>query len=86
MSKNHKYTRFQKFLRAHKIKVVYVDGDGWNAVYLNSRLVYQGHDRMDQDICKALDFTRVDANYAWLDKRGDFPNNLAEVQPAGWVE
>ena len=72
-----------------KAKVVYIDGDDWNALYVNGEIVWQDHELSDikgLELVKDVGpFTveRHEAESEWLDnqiqKTGEFPDSLDDV-------
>jgi hypothetical protein len=70
---------------------VYVLGDDWVALYVNGKLVDQGHSLSVRDIFDAIEkaggvITRtaqVECDEDWLMIRGDYPPTLREVRLVG---
>jgi hypothetical protein len=67
-----------------KQQIVLVDGDGWEGLYINGRLVTQGHHVTKQDLLEHLgidsDFRFADTE--WLADRGHLPDRLRDVKEA----
>lgn len=65
-------------------KLVLVDCDGWQGLYLNGELVAQGH-TVDVLGCLPLplcidEYTAQTADYSWMEGRGYLPDNLSDVK------
>lgn len=63
-------------------QVVFVDGDDWQGLYINGRLIEEGHHIHLDDLLKHLgiDGEVICPDDAWLTERGGLPMDLAEVR------
>jgi len=63
-------------------KIALVDGDDWQGLYVDGKLLQQGHVISSDDILKAtgIDYDYIFADIDWLGERGDLPDNLNEVK------
>lgn len=63
-------------------KIVIVNGDDWQGIYINGKLYYEGHSIPNHIVLEALDApyetTECDSN--WLEECGNLPKNLEEVR------
>jgi len=62
--------------------ITLVDGDDWEGLYLDGKLVQEGHHVRLEDIFRHLG---IEANFVypdteWLEARGNLPENLREVR------
>lgn len=62
-------------------KFVYVDGDDWNGLYEDGKLIWQGHSTHPQELLELVgidvDFKEADGD--WLCERGHLPEELEDV-------
>lgn len=62
-------------------KFSYVDGDDWNGLYKDGKLIWQGHNittyRLLELIGAEVDYKEADGD--WLMDRGDLPVKLEDV-------
>jgi len=68
-------------LKSNK-KVVLVDGDDWQGLYVNGKLETQGHSVELDDVLKVFGIT-IDTIYAdldWLSDLGYLPDKLKDVK------
>lgn len=62
-------------------RIAFVDADDWQGIYINGKLVREGHQIRQDDL---LDILGIKAQYlyaddAWLAERGRLPEHLEEV-------
>ena len=64
------------------MKITVTDGDDWKGLYVDGKLVYEGHSIPIHEFAKAanIDFDFVEADDEWLEEVGSFPKNLSEVK------
>jgi hypothetical protein len=62
-------------------EIAYVDGDDWVGLYINRKLVSEGHQITLQEFCELckIKIKFYEADNEWLGKRGHFPQKLGEV-------
>lgn len=65
-------------------KITFVDGDDWNAIYLDDSILSQSHDRLNYSaelLIKELGlvYEKLEADGDWLFEAGEFPENLKDV-------
>lgn len=66
-------------------QIALVKADNWQGLYVNETLVCEYHEILIQDVMlhvlhKSVDTFQVfEANWGWVDERGDLPENLREV-------
>lgn len=69
-------------------KITLVDGDDWNAIYINGEMFNQGDDiplhsfGVIENLLTHLGIPheRLVSDYDWLYEQGHFPNKLSEVK------
>ena len=63
-------------------KVTFVDGDDWEGVYIDGKLVAEGHHVRIDELLQLLGINgeQIYADDAWLADRGSLPQNLSEVK------
>jgi len=64
-------------------RLTLVRGDDWEGLYLDGKLIWQGH-TLESDVL--LDLLQIEnntiwANLDWLHEQGGLPEELAEVRP-----
>ena len=65
--------------------VVIVDGDNWSGLFINGKLVEEGHSLTAHDVVSALightigSYKRKWADIDWLQDIGNFPSDLNDV-------
>jgi len=67
---------------ATKPQVAFVDGDDWEGLYINGKLVEEHHHVRTEDVLRHLGI-KCEVIYPdqdWLEERGSLPANLSEVQ------
>ena len=69
-------------LDTEKPNVAIVEADDWAGLYLDGKLIEQGHDIRIDDLLRHLGIKAeiLWANDEWLNKLGGLPTNLEEVQ------
>jgi len=62
--------------------VTFVDGDDWQGLYLNGKLVEEGHCVRVDDILRRLGIAceQIYADDQWLAKRGSLPENRNDIK------
>lgn len=67
---------------ATKPRIVFVDGDDWEGLYLDDRLVEEHHHVRTEDVLRHLGFEYevIYPDQDWLEERGSLPTDLAEVK------
>jgi hypothetical protein len=62
--------------------ITFVDGDDWEGLYLDGKLVDEGHHVRLGDIFRHLGiaFNVIYPDMEWLGERGNLPQNLDEVE------
>lgn len=65
-----------------KSKITFVDGDDWEGLYINNKLVLENHSLRISDVLKALGikYESIIADDEWLASCGNLPENLADVK------
>lgn len=65
-------------------EIVIVDADDWAGLYIDGKLVYEGHSIDYRQVFKHLniDYSRKEADFEWMDEVGRLPENLSEVELA----
>jgi hypothetical protein len=65
-----------------KKEVVIVGGDDWEGIYIDGKLVREGHSIDSDDVLEALgiDYVSRGVNQEWLEEMGSLPDNLSDVQ------
>lgn len=60
------------------------DGD-WEGLYLNGRLVFEGHSITWWQMLEALkiEYQTLEADQDWFYQRGNLPKFLEDVKPSG---
>jgi hypothetical protein len=71
-----------EILQTSHPQIAFVDGDDWEGLYLNGKLVKEGHNIRTDDLLCYLGF---DAEYLyaddeWLAEQGRLPENLEDVK------
>jgi hypothetical protein len=63
-------------------KVTFVDGDDWEGLYIDDKLVIEGHVVRIDDMLRLLgiDGEKIYADDEWLQEQGTLPVNLSEVK------
>lgn len=71
------------------MKIVLTYGDDWQGLYINDVLITEGHSVTVAEAVEAISerlprldisFETKEANYAWLNDRGGFPDKLEKVK------
>lgn len=59
-----------------------MDGDDWEGVYINGKLVTEGHHVRIDELLQLLgiDGGQIYADDAWLAEQGSLPENLEDVK------
>lgn len=66
-------------------QVAFVNGDGWQGIYINDRLVLQDDRIPPQDVMRIMLYKVFDdeqlfyPDMGWLDEQGEYPNDLNDV-------
>lgn len=65
--------------------ITLVRGDDWQGLYVDGRLVNEGHRILEEDFARALgvEVTFQRADEGWLEDRGDLPRQLTDVVRQG---
>ncbi len=63
-------------------RVTFVDGDDWEGLYIDGKLVEEHHHVRLEDIFKHLgiEATFIFPDQQWLEERGNLPENLEDVK------
>jgi hypothetical protein len=64
------------------LEVTIVNGDDWVGLYVNGKIVVQGHSLTPHEILGAVDIIpkEINPDMEWLDNIGHLPENLSEVK------
>ena len=63
-------------------KITIVDGDCWEGLYINGKLIIENHSLSIYDILEEIGvkYKHVLVDDEWLGKRGNLPEKLSEVK------
>lgn len=64
------------------MKLTHVMADDWEGLYMDGKIVDQGHTINWQTMIEnifGVSVESVEANYEWLEKQGYYPVNLVDV-------
>ena len=69
---------------AKKLQVTHVSGDDWEGIYIDGKLVEEGHNVQLRDFAKHVGITlqEIEADLEWLEDEGSLPEVLLDVKVA----
>lgn len=77
--------RYLKTYENNNDKITFVEGDDWVGVYLNDKLITQGHSINERELLESLGYKNIDAKYIedeeiWDELGNSCPEKLSDVE------
>lgn len=79
--------KYLKTYENNNDNITFIEGDDWVGVYLNGKLITQGHSINERELLESLGYKNIDAKYIeeeeiWEEMGYSCPENLSDVEAA----